>query len=215
MKQSTVTTATVSNDSPAKGSAPTSARTRWAASPAVRARSRGTQHRPARIHANDAQAPASEAHEQAAIATAGVEHAPPGPGLEHPQKLTTAMRRSPRTIRRDALAMMERYAWPGNVRELKNVIERAVILEEHAEILPDHFPDELKPGGRALDLKPGFRLPAGGIGLESLEKNLIRQALEQARGNKTRAAALQGLTRDTLRHRLEKHGIGEATGSAE
>jgi DNA-binding NtrC family response regulator len=122
-------------------------------------------------------------------------------------RLTTTLRRPPRAISKAALAMLERYAWPGNVRELKNVIERAVILEEHAEVLPDHLPEELKPGGRALDLEPGFRLPAGGIDLESLEKDLIRQALEQARGNKTRAAALLGLTRDTLRYRLEKYAL--------
>jgi DNA-binding NtrC family response regulator len=122
-------------------------------------------------------------------------------------RLTTSLRRPPRAISKAALAMLERYAWPGNVRELKNVIERAVILEEHAEVLPDHLPEELKPGGRALDLEPGFRLPAGGIDLESLEKDLIRQALEQARGNKTRAAALLGLTRDTLRYRLEKYAL--------
>jgi DNA-binding NtrC family response regulator len=126
-------------------------------------------------------------------------------------RLTTTLRRAPRTVHRDALAMLERYAWPGNVRELKNVIERAVILEEHAEILPDHLPEELKPGGRALDLEPGFRLPAGGIDLESLERDLIRQALDQARGNKTRAAALLGLTRDTLRYRLEKYGITDVS----
>jgi DNA-binding NtrC family response regulator len=126
-------------------------------------------------------------------------------------RMTGTMRRPPRTIGKDALAMLERYGWPGNVRELKNVIERVVILEEHAEILPDHLPDELKPGGRALDLEPGFRLPAAGIDLESLEKDLIRQALDQARGNKTRAAALLGLTRDTLRYRLEKYGISDAS----
>ena len=128
-------------------------------------------------------------------------------------RLTTTLRKSSRAIGKEALAMLERYAWPGNVRELKNVIERAVILEEHPEILPDHLPDELKPGGRALDLEPGFRLPAAGIDLESLEKDLIRQALEQARGNKTRAAALLGLTRDTLRYRLEKYGIGDVPGA--
>jgi DNA-binding protein Fis len=45
------------------------------------------------------------------------------------------------------------------------------------------------------------------VSLESLERDLIRQALERAGGNRTRAAALLGLTRDTLRYRLEKHGI--------
>ena len=122
-------------------------------------------------------------------------------------KMTTALRRPARRIGKETLAMLARYAWPGNVRELKNVIERAMILEEGSEILPAHLPDELKPGGRALDLEPGFRLPPGGVRLEELEMNLIRQALEQARGNKTRAAELLGLTRDTLRYRVEKYAL--------
>jgi len=105
--------------------------------------------------------------------------------------------------------MLVRYSWPGNVRELKNVIERAVILEEGQEILPAHLPEELKPGGRALDLEPGFQLPPGGIDLEQLERDLIRQAMEQTRGNKTRAAELLALTRDTLRYRIEKHQLDE------
>ncbi|GIW53593.1 MAG: acetoacetate metabolism regulatory protein AtoC [Gemmatimonadales bacterium] len=125
------------------------------------------------------------------------------------EAITAALRRPARRISREALAMLERYPWPGNVRELKNVIERAVILEEGPEILPAHLPDELKPGARVLDLEPGFRLPPGGIDMEALEKDLIRQALQQARGNKTRAAELLGLTRDTLRYRIEKYGLSE------
>jgi len=122
-------------------------------------------------------------------------------------QMAARLRRPPRTISRAALAMLVRYAWPGNVRELKNVIERAVILEEGTELQPAHLPEELQPGARALDLEPGFRLPPGGIALEQLEQDLIRQALLQARGNKTRAAELLGLTRDTLRYRVEKHRI--------
>ena len=121
--------------------------------------------------------------------------------------MTAALRRHARTISKDGIAMLERYAWPGNVRELKNVIERAMILEEGAEILPAHLPDELKPGGRVLDLEPGFKLPAAGIHLEELEKDLLHQALDRTQGNKTRAAELLGLTRDTLRYRVEKHGL--------
>jgi DNA-binding NtrC family response regulator len=123
--------------------------------------------------------------------------------------LTSALRRPARGLSREALQLLERYAWPGNVRELRNVIERAVILEEGTEILPEHLPDELRLGSRAADLGPRFRLPDAGMHLEELEKDLIRQALEQAQGNKTRAAGLLGLTRDTLRYRLEKYGIGE------
>jgi DNA-binding NtrC family response regulator len=123
-------------------------------------------------------------------------------------KMTTGLRRPARQISKEAMAMLERYAWPGNVRELKNVIERAVILDEGQEVLPAHLPDELKPGARLLDLEPGFKLPAAGIKLEELEKDLIRQALDRTQGNKTRAAELLGLTRDTLRYRIEKFNFG-------
>lgn len=125
-------------------------------------------------------------------------------------RITTALRKRARRISKPALAMLERYGWPGNVRELKNVIERAVILEEGEEVLPDHLPEEMKPGGRVLDLHPGFQLPPGGINLEELEKDLIRQAVEQVHGNKTRAAELLGLSRDTLRYRMEKYALGES-----
>lgn len=122
-------------------------------------------------------------------------------------QMIKAMRRPARDISRDAVAMLERYSWPGNVRELRNVIERALILEEGAEILPEHLPDELQPGARAIDLEPGFNLPPAGINVEELEKDLLRQALERTHGNKTRAAELLCLSRDTLRYRLEKYGI--------
>ncbi|MFQ5703444.1 MAG: sigma-54-dependent transcriptional regulator [Gemmatimonadales bacterium] len=122
-------------------------------------------------------------------------------------KITTSLRRPARTISAEALTMLKRYSWPGNAREVRNVIERAVILEEGSEILPEHLPDELRLGSRILDLEPGFKLPAGGVDLEELERDLIDQALAQAQGNKTRTASLLGLTRDTLRYRLKKYGL--------
>jgi DNA-binding NtrC family response regulator len=122
-------------------------------------------------------------------------------------RLTQAIRRPEREISPKTLAIMERYAWPGNVRELRNVIERLVIVEEGPTILPDHLPDEMKPGGRPLDLEPGFQLPAGGVDLDELEREIIRQALLRTQGNKTRAAELLSLTRDTLRYRIEKYDL--------
>jgi two-component system response regulator AtoC len=53
-----------------------------------------------------------------------------------------------------------------------------------------------------------FRLPDQGISLEQLEKSLLEQALDRARNNQTRAAQLLGISRHTLRYRLEKHGLG-------
>lgn len=125
------------------------------------------------------------------------------------ESMTVDLRRPARNISDAAFKMLERYAWPGNVRELRNVIERTIILEEEQEILPNHLPDELRLGKGAVSLAPGLKLPAGGIDLEELEKDLIVQALAQARGNKTKAATLLGMTRDTLRYRLEKYELTE------
>jgi transcriptional regulator with PAS, ATPase and Fis domain len=98
------------------------------------------------------------------------------------------------------------YAWPGNVRELRNVIERAMIFCETREI---NAADLALPGTISTEETPpsSFRLPETGIQLEDLEKSLLTQALQLAEGNKTRAAALLGLSRDTFRYRLEKFGI--------
>lgn len=125
------------------------------------------------------------------------------------ESIAAELRRPATSISESALKTLERYAWPGNVRELRNVIERTLILEENDEILPDHLPDELQLGKAAVDLAPGMKLPAGGIDLEELEKDLIIQALNQAGGNKTKAAALLGMSRDTFRYRVEKHELAE------
>ena len=101
------------------------------------------------------------------------------------------------------------YPWPGNVRELKNVIERAMILENEEHILPEHLPAELT----ARDVNSPVRgsssitIPPGGLDIEEVEKELIRQALEQTKWNQTRAARLLNLTRDALRYRMQKFGF--------
>lgn len=101
------------------------------------------------------------------------------------------------------------YPWPGNVRELKNVIERAMILESEDYILPEHLPLELSSKEVQIQNVRGidFKIPAGGIDIESVEKELIRQALDSTRGNQTRAAKLLNLSRDTLRYRMQKFGF--------
>jgi len=53
-------------------------------------------------------------------------------------------------------------------------------------------------------------LPEGGVVLEDVERELVRQALAQTKGNKSRAAELLGLTRATLRYRIEKLGLEDA-----
>lgn len=100
-----------------------------------------------------------------------------------------------------------RYSWPGNVRELRNIIERAVILEDGEFITTTHLPaDLLEAGGRedAAQSSQIIKLPAGGISLDWVEYELARQALEREGGNLTRAARLLNISRDQLRYRLKK-----------
>nr|WP_284694740.1 sigma-54 dependent transcriptional regulator [Geomonas sp. Red32] len=136
------------------------------------------------------------------------------------------------------LACLAGYHWPGNVRELRNAIERLMMLEPGNVLPPDQLPSEIKGGRRAHPPvgKAGagehraaaeerkqtggeradgdtIRLPSSGIALDELEKLLIERALAMSEGNQTRAARLLKTSRDTLRYRMKKHGLGEGSGN--
>ncbi len=109
-----------------------------------------------------------------------------------------------------AEALLTEYDWPGNVRELRNVIERIVVLESTEEIQPEHLPNWLighQDNGTHDKRKGGFILPEAGIALEEVEKDLIRQALDRAKSNKTQAAKLLKISYDTLRYQVKKFGL--------
>ena len=95
------------------------------------------------------------------------------------------------------------YDWPGNVRELRNIIERAVILEQGELISPRH----LALGAAGSMTEDAMRLPEGGVALEEVEKTLVAQALERTGGNQTEAAKLLKITRFALRTRMKKFGL--------
>ena len=100
------------------------------------------------------------------------------------------------------------YSWPGNVRELRNLIERAVLLAESADLGPEDF--ETAHALRRPDAGTApsdIQLPPGGLDLEDVERRLVTLALERTRGNQTKAAALLGLHRDQIRYRIEKFGL--------
>ncbi|MFH1418626.1 MAG: sigma-54 dependent transcriptional regulator [Planctomycetota bacterium] len=103
-----------------------------------------------------------------------------------------------------AVEKLMSYTWPGNVRELRNNIERAVLLCKHDVIGPDDLVLGRGDSGRqefAVDLPPG------GISLQTVEEQLVRQALVQTGDNQTKAAKLLHLSRDQLRYRMERYGL--------
>jgi len=119
---------------------------------------------------------------------------------------------APRTLSAEADAAIERYAWPGNVRELANAMERVVLFGDRDPIPAEDLGLSAPPAavarvGQALGGEIIIDFPAGGLSLEAVEKALIERALQAAAGNQSAAARLLGISRDTLRYRLEKFGL--------
>jgi len=116
-------------------------------------------------------------------------------------------------ISRDASGWLLAHSWPGNARELRNAIERAILLCDGGLITRQHLPavvaqpDAPRAGSRAGAGDPGAPLPPGGVDLEQVDRAYVQQALAQARGNKSKAARLLGLTRAQLYSRIEKYGL--------
>ncbi len=119
------------------------------------------------------------------------------------------MKRNVRGVSPAAMELLKAYRWPGNVRELRNVVERAFILHAGAEeIRPEHLTPALR---KAAPPRKGEKLVPTigdqGLVLDDVEKRLIAEAMERASGNQSKAARLLGVSRDTLRYRLKKHGM--------
>jgi DNA-binding NtrC family response regulator len=121
------------------------------------------------------------------------------------------LRKTARGLEDDVAEAFRRYHWPGNVRELRNVIERALILEDDDIITTRYVPVGVVPGTSQTNSDVGrsgnhnmFNLPPAGTSLEEVEMSLVRQAIERSGGNQTRAAELLGISRDQLRYRLKK-----------
>ncbi|MFO1205349.1 MAG: sigma-54 dependent transcriptional regulator [Burkholderiales bacterium] len=111
------------------------------------------------------------------------------------------------TLDAGALAAVLRHTWPGNIRELRNAMEQAALSAPASAIVA--------PGNLALAPPPVFpeEQPSPGAGqpvartLPDVERETIVRAMERAAGNVSRAARDLGVSRDTLRYRLAKHGL--------
>jgi len=103
-----------------------------------------------------------------------------------------------------ALTALVQYPWPGNVRELRNVLERAVLLQRSGVLAAE---DLALPAQRPMPASPRTSTPPVGASLESVEREHLLQALHASNWNVTQAARRLGISRDTLRYRMERHGL--------
>lgn len=111
-----------------------------------------------------------------------------------------------KSISPEAMNLLMSQSWQGNVRELQNCLERAVILCKNQMIeAKDLLLDQDRPSHASPHMN--ISIPAEGISLQGVERGLIIHALSLAGGNQSRAASLLKITRNTLRYRMEKHGI--------
>jgi len=133
------------------------------------------------------------------------------------EELRQVYRLPPRRLSPAAEQAVRRYRWPGNVRELRNTLDRAVLFSDSETIDADAL--GLPQPAASASLAPvagsdglSFEIPDGGLRFEDVEKALILSALRKG-GSQSGAARLLGMTRDTLRYRMEKFGI-EAKGES-
>ncbi len=118
-------------------------------------------------------------------------------------------------VSREVIEVLVRYDWPGNVRELKNIIERAMLLDAEDEILLQHLPTEVHkaqlgsvPADKTAHLLPSF-FP---MTLREIERIQIERTLEETGGNKSKAAGILGISRQTLREKLKSFDGTEVEG---
>jgi DNA-binding NtrC family response regulator len=104
-----------------------------------------------------------------------------------------------------AIKYLTNYSWPGNVKELERTIKQAVKMARGNLITPV---DLDIPFQEIADWKyDNLRIPISGIHLEEIEKHLILQALTMCDGQRDETAALLGLSMQSLRRRIRRHGI--------
>jgi DNA-binding NtrC family response regulator len=108
-----------------------------------------------------------------------------------------------------ALTALRGHAFPGNVRELSNVIEQAVALAAGPLIEPEDLPEHIRQPVAARGPVPSAAPSASPLedALEGVEQEQIREALRLTGWNISQAATRLGISRNTLRYRIEKYGL--------
>jgi len=147
------------------------------------------------------------------------------------RKFSRQLRQPVKSISPEAMEFLLQHSWPGNVRELENAIQRALIMSKGDVLLPADFTQEILSARQAkpeVSVSPApIQTKAGETNLEALarqlfdwakqdsrrrlipavERELVIHALRETKGNQVHAARLLGISRATLRKRIEKFGI--------
>ncbi|MBM3839674.1 MAG: sigma-54-dependent Fis family transcriptional regulator [Verrucomicrobia bacterium] len=145
------------------------------------------------------------------------------------KRIAQSQNQSPKSIAPEAVAALERFHWPGNVRELENVIRRALVVAKGEVILLDDLPVEVVSAAAVAPAPSSAAVPAASEPenvaslaqalfqwarqdpklkiIPAVERELIINALAETKGNQVQAARLLGITRATLRKRIDKFGI--------
>ncbi|HLZ54544.1 MAG TPA: sigma-54 dependent transcriptional regulator [Verrucomicrobiae bacterium] len=136
----------------------------------------------------------------------------------------------PKSVATNVIKALEKYHWPGNVRELENALRHAQVMAKSDAILLSDLPPEISgqsPGGASLPPVPGTASDEAATDaaamarqlfqwakrdpklkvIPAVERELVIQALKETHNNQVHAAKLLGITRATLRKRIEKFGI--------
>jgi len=148
------------------------------------------------------------------------------------EKNARELHKPPKSVAANVIRALEKHHWPGNVRELENAIRRAHVMAKSGTILLSDLPPEIT-GANGPGLNPGLSPAAGGVNegtatdaaalarqlfqwarrdpklkvIPAVERELVIQALKETNDNQVHAAKLLGITRATLRKRIDKFGI--------
>ncbi len=145
------------------------------------------------------------------------------------EKISREQNRKPKSIASAAIKLLEKYHWPGNVRELENAIRRALVLAKSDAILSGDLPPEISGAATGVAAPPAAIGAADATATDAaaiarqlfqwakrdpklkiipaVERELVIQALKETNNNQVHAAKMLGITRATLRKRIEKFGI--------
>lgn len=125
-------------------------------------------------------------------------------------RVTKQYGRPPKQLTQEAEAALLEHTWPGNVRELAHMMERVGLLHRGTAVPSEHLDLSRRKDAPVLVESEGkvrVDYSSGGITLDEVERQLIAQALEASGWNQTRAAQLLGISKETLRYRVEKYQL--------